>query len=75
MLLLGAILLFLGIPFLSYGGVILLLAGLALAWYGWKNRYILEITAGSKKFSTRNGERVHEIAARLRGFVMQVKQS
>lgn len=70
---LGAILFVPNIIFLSYLGLVLVLSGIGVAIWGYYNRFNMVIIYGPRSYNFRNGDKLIEIAARIRNYIMQVR--
>ena len=53
--------------------IVVFLIGLAIATYGWRNRFVITVYYGQSKFSLRDGRSVRELAEELRKRMMAVK--
>ena len=70
---LGGIMLFLNITLISYIGIVLLLSGISIAIWGYYNRFFMVIIYGPRSYNFRDGEKLIEIAARIRNYVLQTR--
>ena len=54
-------------------GIFVLLVGLAAAWYGWNNRFIIKIHTLKRTIKLRDGDKVKELHQAIRSQLQKVR--